>query len=262
MLRDTHEIFKPSRLSAFLHLLGRFFEIQTTIGLLNALKLFLGHRCRGEYSLRLPFLRAPLYLRGRSSDPNVFRKVFIHEEYHVPGQKPRLIIDAGANVGISAVYFANLYPDATILCIEPEPSNVLQFRKNTQAYPNIRLIQGALWSRSANLAIINPSSDKVSFVVKEVASGTPGAIPGYGINELLPPTGAQRIDILKIDIEGSEAEVFAGDIDAWLSKVGILLIELHEDKVSGCGRTFFSACTRHSFQYHQRGENMVLTRAA
>jgi FkbM family methyltransferase len=191
----------------------------------------------------------------------VFRKVFISEEYSLPDCRPQFIIDAGANVGISAVYFAYRYPEATIFCIEPEASNAAQLRKNTAAYPNIRLIQGALWSRNARLTITNPEAEKVSFVTTDAAT-TVGrdSIPGFTVADLLAQSGHQQIDILKIDIEGSEAQVFAGDVDPWLAKVRVLLIELHENKAPGCGRTFFSAVTRHPFEYRQQGENVLLTR--
>jgi FkbM family methyltransferase len=260
-MNSTAHMFKrPSWLAAVLHLLGRCFELRATIGLVNTLKLYLGHRFARHYTLQVPFLTMPLHLRGRTSDSHVFRKVFISEEYHVPNLRPRLIIDAGANIGISAVYFAALYPEAIILCLEPESSNIQQFRRNTSNYPNIRLLPGALWSRNALLSITNPNADSVSFVVKECgpASQCPDPVEGYGIRELLAEVGHDRIDILKIDIEGSEAEVFGAAPAEWLSRVGVLLIELHENKAPGCGRIFFDATAKHPFQYHQQGENVVL----
>ena len=256
----THIFRKPSRLSALFQLIGRAFELQASLGLVNTLKLYWGHRFLRDYTLRLPFLPAPIHLRGRTSDAHVFRKVFISEEYHVAGQHPRLIVDAGANIGISAVYFAALYPDATVVCLEPETANIQQFRRNTAAYSNIRLVPGALWSRNSRLSITNPRADSVSFVVAECSTNETCQDPvdGYGLQELLATLGHDRIDILKVDIEGSEAVVFGGDPAGWLSKVGVLLIELHENKAPGCGRIFFGATVQHPFHYHQRGENVVL----
>ena len=255
-----HTFKKSSCLGEAFQLLGRCFELRATIGLLNTLKLYLGHRFRREYTLRVPFLSAPLYLRGGTSDAYVFRKVFISEEYHVPRLEPRLIIDAGANIGVSAAYFAALYPKATVVCLEPEAGNIEQFKRNTAAYPNIRLLPGALWARNARLSITNPRADSVSFEVKECESpaNNPDAVEGYGLAELLATLGHEQIDILKIDIEGSEAAVFASNPGRWLDRVKVLLIELHEAKAPGCGRIFFGATIQHPFRYHQRGENVVL----
>ena len=260
MLISKHHYYRPRPVAALLQLMGRFFDVAGNIGWMNALKLFLGHRFCREYALLLPGLQGPLYLRGGSSDAYVFRKVFLLEEYFLPHQNPRFVIDAGANVGISAVYFASLYPQATIFCVEPEPANIRQFGKNTRHYSNIKLFPGALWSRKASLAIANPGADSVGFVIREQTGNAEPGVPAFSVTDLLVNAPVQTVDILKIDIEGSEFRVFADDPDEWLAKVKVLMIELHENKAPGCGRAFFSAATRQDFQYHLRGENVVLTR--
>ena len=79
-------------------LLGRCLELRATIGFWNTLKLYLGHRFARHYTLHLPFLKGPVQLRGRTSDANVFRKVFIAEEYHVPNIDPQLIVDGSRQI--------------------------------------------------------------------------------------------------------------------------------------------------------------------
>jgi len=259
MVISKHYCYTRKPAASAFQLMGRFFDLQGNIGWINAFKLFLGHRFCQEYALRLPGLKGPLYLRGRSSDAYVFRKVFLLEEYFLPNQKPRFIIDAGANVGISAVYFAHLYPEATIYCVEPEADNIRQFLKNTRSYPNIKLFPGALWSRAASLVITNPEADSVGFVVREQASSEPG-VAAYSVGDLLAQAPSPSVDILKLDIEGSESRVFSDNPDLWLTKVKVIMIELHENKAPGCGQAFFSATTRQNFRYHLRGENMMLTR--
>jgi hypothetical protein len=63
---------------------------------------------------------------------------------------------------------------------------------------------------------------------------------------------ADRIDILKLDIEGAELEIFSGPCE-WLSKVAILLIELHDRVAPGCSLTFYSALARYDFTEIKRG---------
>lgn len=65
-------------------------------------------------------------------------------------QSPRVIVDAGANIGLTAVYFANQFPAARILALEPESSNYALLCKNTAAYP-----QAALWSSTATLDLVD-----------------------------------------------------------------------------------------------------------
>src|SRR4051812_20342978 len=83
---------------------------------LNAL-----HLLCGTMSIKFPNIRHRVYLRCGTSDFLLFRNIFIQGEYniHLPFQ-PATIIDAGANIGLAAIKFANDYPSAKIVCVEPE----------------------------------------------------------------------------------------------------------------------------------------------
>lgn len=175
----------------------------------------------------LPELKETIYLRHDTSDVKTFDKIFLDEEYKVLlNHPPGIIIDAGANIGAASIYFANTYPKAKIISIEPEKSNFQMLLKNTAPYKNIFCLQKALWYTNAPLAIKNRDFD-------------------------LP-----AIDILKIDIEGAEKEVFSNDV-AWLEKVGLIFIELHDRKKPGCRDTFFKAVEPHVKNFSQTGETMV-----
>ncbi|MBV9452789.1 MAG: FkbM family methyltransferase, partial [Rubrobacter sp.] len=83
---------------------------------------------------------------------------------------PQLIVDGGANVGYSSIYFAEKYPDTRIIAVEPNPENCALFRKNCSVYPNIELIQGALWTSTADLVIENPTAESWAFRVVDTSS--------------------------------------------------------------------------------------------
>jgi FkbM family methyltransferase len=68
---------------------------------------------------------------------------------------PPVIIDAGANVGLCAVFYANRFPDARIIAIEPEPSNYEMLKKNTAPYPNITTVHAALWKENGPLRLFD-----------------------------------------------------------------------------------------------------------
>ena len=105
-------------------------------------------------ALKVPGVRTLLFCRTFGSDPWVLRGVFGAQHYEIAlRDPPQLIIDGGANVGYASVYFANKYPNAQIIAIEPDPENCALFYKNCAAYPNVELIQGALWTTSADLVI-------------------------------------------------------------------------------------------------------------
>ncbi len=103
----------------------------------------------------------PVTLRLDNSDADVFRQVFRYREYDLKGtgQWPRvqaayeallaagkrpIIIDAGANVGASTLYFATTYPEAIVVAIEPDAENLELCRRNTRSCPNVRLVEAGL----------------------------------------------------------------------------------------------------------------------
>jgi hypothetical protein len=72
-------------------------------------------------------------------------------------------------------------------------------------------------------------------------------------------TGYSTIDILKLDIEGAEKEVFS-NCDKWLGNVRILMIELHDHLKPGCSSIVYSALAKFNFSECRNGTTIVLTR--
>src|ERR1700741_4382586 len=91
-------------------------------GLPGGLSVFNSAELR-EGKIALPGISHQLKLRKGTSDLEVFREIFLFNTYDFPVPEPRTIVDAGANIGLSAVYFANRFKDATIFAVEPESSN-------------------------------------------------------------------------------------------------------------------------------------------
>jgi hypothetical protein len=90
-------------------------------------------------------LKHPLFLRLHTSDAATYRDTFTEQEYDFPlSFEPYSIVDVGANCGMTAVFYANRYPQARIIALEPEPSNFAALKKNVAQYPKITPMQGAL----------------------------------------------------------------------------------------------------------------------
>jgi FkbM family methyltransferase len=227
-------------------------------GPLDGARLLLGAAgSAGVAALRLPGFPAPVLLRRGGSDWPTFEKVFLDQEYRIDmaDLAPRLIIDAGANVGYAALFFARRFPSARVLAVEPEAANFAQLVRNTAAYPRVTPIHAALWSRAEPLAIANPQAESWSF---QVAAGAQGGVRGVTVPELLGLAGAERVDILKLDIEGAEKELFADGAERWLGRVGMLIIELHDRNRPGCSSSFYRALAGYEFGQFPLGENIVV----
>src|SRR5258706_4718209 len=97
----------------------------------------------------VPGIKFPVYIRVGSTDLSVLQQVLIEQHYafSLP-LNPQVIIDAGANIGLSAVFFANQYPEALIVALEPDESNFLILQTNVAPYPLIKPIRAALWNQN------------------------------------------------------------------------------------------------------------------
>ena len=202
----------------------------------------------------LPEFKDFLILRPNTSDMDVFQQIFIEEEYEFDLDKaPEVIIDAGSNIGLASIYYSLRYPKTKVFAIEPESSNYEVLKENIKKYPNIVSIQKAVWHTKTCLKISNPHDSKFSFRVEE----SDGEVFSITIEELMEQYELPFIDILKMDIEGAEKEVFSNP-PHWLEKVGMIAIELHDKLKTGCNRSFYTAIDPFVKKEYRKGENVFI----
>lgn len=203
----------------------------------------------------------PLIIRKDTSDEEVFRSIFVLGEFKLPIKiNPKLIIDGGAYTGLSSLYYSSKYPSAKIIAIEPETSNFNILEKHTKNLPNILRINAGLWNKNAFLKIIDMGIGKWGFAVKEVSELEQYDLKAVTINEVLKKSEFNKIDILKIDIEGSEKQLFSSNYNSWLKKVNIIVIELHDAIYSGCTESLYSAINKNEWKEYKEGEKVILIR--
>jgi FkbM family methyltransferase len=218
-------------------------------GLLLAARTRIIPRLR-EAAIRHPSIKHPVHLRIRTSDVPVFKQIIVNREYDFgfPLLENAVIIDAGANIGMASVYFANKFPTARIIALEPDPSNFAMLEKNVRPYPQIRPINAALWEQSTSVRIAHQEWGAAGRTCEPDESGVIHAIT---ITELCHSLELDHIDLLKADIEGAEKDIFENSSE-WIDKVDRILIELHDRCVQGCSQSFFGATRDFSLQH--RGE--------
>ena len=196
------------------------------------------------------------------SDVEPLIHVWVEKCYEMSAvSSPRWIIDAGANVGYATRWFAERYPGANVIAIEPERANVDLLRSNTYGLANVHIVEGALAATSERRSFADSGLGPWAFRVGDAASTADrlvGEVDCVTIDELLERFGIERIDLLKIDIEGSELEVLA-DSAAWMPKVEALAVELHDRYRPGCTRSFIDATTGFAHEL-VRGENFFVWR--
>jgi FkbM family methyltransferase len=177
-----------------------------------------------------------LTIRDGNSDIRVFKQIFIDEVYNFfPDQfEPKIIIDAGANVGFSPIWFKRMFPKSKVLAIEPEKENFKVLSKNISGIQGITALENALWFEQTSLTISNPSSDSWGFRLNTADSCNENRIETITIQNLITKYSIDQIDLLKIDIEGAEYELFKYESDTWLPYVKMIMIEVHNQYKPGC----------------------------
>lgn len=213
-----------------------------------------------SFCIFLSKYKYPILLRNNTTDVCVFYQVFLAKSYDINyGFEPKVIIDCGANIGLSVIYFKNRFPDAKIIAIEPEKSNFELLKKNTEKYNNIFCIKSGVWNRSTDLVIKEGNNGNWDFVTEEVnvKSINRDTIPAVSINEIINTYDIDQIDILKIDIEGSEKELFEMNFENWLKITKVLIIELHDGLKPGASKSFFKAVSQYDFHMSRKNENLI-----
>jgi len=168
------------------------------------------------------------------------------------GRTP-VIVDCGANIGISAIWFADRFPDATILAVEPEPANHALLQRNTAAHPNIVAIRAAVSDHRGRVSLTNDGGEAWGWATREAEDGD---VETVTVGDLLArvPDGAPLI--VKIDIEGGEVDLFRSATE-WTRETPLIVFEDHDWMLPGRG-TFAAVMKRlvdEPRDYFRRGEN-------
>ena len=165
------------------------------------------------------------------------------------------IIDAGANIGASVVYFSAIYPQCKILAIEPETNNCDLLRKNCQGI-DVNLLEGGISSKNGSLYIYDPGCSDCGFRLGEKGDSE---VRVYSATDLILEYAEQGFTpfIFKIDIEGGESELFKEKF-SWLKKVPLLIIELHDWLIpwERNSQNFLRTISSYNFDFVYKGENI------
>lgn len=207
---------------------------------------------------KLKGIQYPIQLSNYSADVMTLFQIFFANEYEI-GDKidPQCIFDCGANIGLSAVWYANKYPKAKIVAIEPDLNNFAFLKKNTEKYPNIICMNNAVWSHEATMDIIDQGTGNWGYQTIESKKISNKSVSALSVLDVMHQLKINSIDILKIDIEGAEKELFSNNYKDWLSKTNIIAIELHDNIDPEISKVFYEAISDRKYKKYYNGENLI-----
>lgn len=181
--------------------------------------------------VRTPLGRRAIILQSRHDLVTVIEN-FCRLDYGKGGAQ--IVVDMGANIGVSALFFITLRPDAHVSCYEPDPRNI----------PRLRATLGGLETRyEIKTAAIAVTSGRARF--SQEPSGRYGSliklpnesgsveVECLAINDVLGDILRRegRIDILKIDTEGNEPELIAAIPASQRAKIHEIYCESNDGRV-------------------------------
>ena len=146
------------------------------------------------------------------------------EKYKFDKSKAKVIIDCGANIGCSALYFNKIVDGAKIICIEPDNKNYKLLKKNLR-YSNFELINSAVANSITTYSIID-NKNKRAIKVQETKESNKTTITPDSIIQNYKKDNHINF-IIKIDIEGFEKNLFEKNY-SWLFEFDIIIIEIHD----------------------------------
>ena len=187
-----------------------------------------------------------LNLRAKSSDLAVYTQIFSEVEYQIAvkylqqlaPQHAIKIIDAGGNIGLTTVFLKAHFPDAHCVVIEPNASNAARVvaHVNDNNLTQVRVIEKGLYSKVTTLVPDWSFRDGEhwAFSLKESNESNAEGIATTTLQKILAEEKWEGVDLLKIDIEGSEVALLRDKafIEIISTKVKLLAIEIHSEFIS------------------------------
>jgi len=231
------------------------------VGIIKSVLIGLAMSTSGE-EVEVKWKGRHYHIRKHSSDFKVFRSVAVFGQYNVPritSNNVKTIVDLGSNIGFSVMHFKSKFPDAHVIAVEPEKTNYDMLVKNVKGFSKVDCLQNAIWYAQKNLGIFDSGMGEYGFRVVDGNQKLVGSVDAITMDDIISKYNIQTIDILKIDIEGAEKELFTYNYESWLPKVRCIVIELHDIYRPGCATAFFKAISSREFDIFCKGEDIIIT---
>jgi FkbM family methyltransferase len=210
------------------------------------------------FSAQIPRVAHPLVVRFNNSDIVVLLGVFLHGDCHLKlTPPPALILDLGANIGLTATAFALQFPSARIIAVEPDAATMQLCEINTRTHPRTLCLRRIIGDQPGWGRVTNPEAISMAKQYAATREGDSSATPIRTIDELLDEYSSHGPVLVKMDIEGAEIEIFRRP-GKWLTRVHAVLVEPHGN---GTAQLIRETLARHDFTISEIGEKILGLRA-
>lgn len=173
----------------------------------------------------------PFWYRRGTTDLLVLEQVFLDREYHIGPVAPEsieYIVDLGSNIGVTAMFWAQRYPKARMVLVEPDPDNFQLLKRNTAAFQDrCTLLNVAVSDRRGSTSFFRSDREYGHSILKTDDCVSEIQVTTLTVSDILDEAGFPRVDLLKMDIEGGE-QIVMPTIGMWQATPRHLIAELHD----------------------------------
>jgi FkbM family methyltransferase len=190
--------------------------------------------------------------RLNRGDIQSIREVWMDEVYRLPSPiLPGVVIDLGANIGLTSLWLARRHAPTRVIAVEPSPQNARLVRLNlSRNGVPATVVEAAAGARDGT-ARFSASADSNQGQLGEDGEEVPVISMSTLLREHAP---GQSVALMKMDIEGGEQDLLSSNTE-WLSRIPVVLAEFHPDRVDYPG--LIGKLESAGFVYH-RPDHRVL----
>lgn len=186
-----------------------------------------------SWNIRVNKKKATISCEGTYEELLLLKEIFIDKVYALPAfvsDSVRTIVDGGANVGFTSIFYALSYPNATVYAFEPDPNTFKLLKKNTEnvSTKNIRVFQYAIAGSRKNISFfVHPTKNISSSIIQRDDSYSKIEVEAVRLDDIFDLIKMPYIDVFKLDVEGAEFEIFKNS--QRLGDIGFITSEIHAD---------------------------------
>lgn len=174
--------------------------------------------------------RRRLTIRNGSTDVDVFQQHFARRE--ILGirfdRKASTVVDLGANIGVSVEVFRQMFPRARIIAVELERRNADLCKANHHADRRVSIVNGAIWPKAGRVSVKDVGDGEWAYRTEASVGDGAASVPALTYRQILEMHDLRSIDVLKMDIEGAEAEVLESAWQDIFATTAVAIIEVHD----------------------------------
>lgn len=186
------------------------------------------------------------------------KEVFVNKEYLIKKIKPKTVIDIGANLGDSSVFFGLTYPKAKVIAYEPSVSvyKLLEYNLKQNNLENVLSFKLGVGSKQGKVSFYENEQSGLSSMYGTASKSKKSTISITTLTKIFKVNKIKKCDLLKVDCEGAEYDIILNMDKSTLSRINNMVIEYHEGATKHDRNDLINFLKNNKFKVKVKGHNI------